>query len=164
MFLFDRTAAITIVAAIVLAMGATAASAASIVKVELWDQGADVAMRTDMAYGTPGLDLSQATMGITAVPESVPAGIVKFDVTNSSTDTIHEMIVIKLGTPGEPLAMMAGESRVDEDNVGDKGEVSELDPGASGSLTVPLQPGDYILICNIAGHFAAGMWTTFTVN
>ena len=24
-------------------------------------------------------------------------------------------------------------------------------------------PGKYLLICNVAGHYAAGMWTEFTV-
>ena len=43
-------------------------------------------------------------------------------------------------------------------------EVSELDPGASGSLTVALQPGKYLLICNVPGHYASGMWTEFTVT
>ena len=37
------------------------------------------------------------------------------------------------------------EKRVDEDKAGDKGEVSELDPGKSGSLTVNLKPGIYLL-------------------
>jgi uncharacterized cupredoxin-like copper-binding protein len=46
----------------------------------------------------------------------------------------------------------------------DKGEVSELNPGATGSLTVALKPGRYLLICNVPGHFASGMWTEFEVT
>jgi hypothetical protein len=46
----------------------------------------------------------------------------------------------------------------------DKGEVSELDPGKSGSVTVALKAGKYLLICNVPGHFGAGMWTEFTVT
>ena len=44
------------------------------------------------------------------------------------------------------------------------GEVSELDPGKSGTLTLKLDPGTYMLFCNIPGHYMAGMWTTVTVK
>jgi len=157
-------APLAIAAALALSIVTSAAYAATVVKVDLWDKGAEAVMATDLAYGTPGLDLSKATMGIKATPATARTGIVKFDVTNSSKDTIHEMIVIRLDDPSKPLPYIASESRVDEDHVGDKGEVSELDPGASGSLTVALTPGKYLLICNVAGHFAAGMWTEFEVT
>ncbi len=152
------------VAGLALALLATAALAASTVSVELWDKGADVTMPTGLVYAAPGLDLSQATMGIKTDPASVPAGDVTFNVTNSSKDTIHEMIVMYLADPTKPLPYIDNESRVDEDKAGDKGEVSELDPGKSGSLTVNLQPGKYLLICNVPGHYAAGMWTEFEVT
>ncbi len=151
-------------AGFVFAVMATAAPAASVVNVDLWDKGADMTMPTDLMYATPGLDLSKATMGIKANPASVPAGDVTFNVTNSSKDTIHEMIVMYMKDPSQPLPYIQDESRVDEDKAGDKGEVSELDPGASGSLTVHLDPGKYLLICNVPGHYAAGMWTEFEVT
>jgi len=44
------------------------------------------------------------------------------------------------------------------------GEVPELDPGKSGTLSVSLQPGTYLLLCNQPGHYEAGMWTVFTVT
>ena len=108
--------------------------------------------------------MSMATMGIKASPTTVPAGVVSFHVTNTSTDTIHEMIVMYLADPTQPLPYIANDYKVDEDKAGDKGEVSELDPGANGTLTVFLKPGKYLLICNVAGHFAAGMWTEFDVT
>jgi uncharacterized cupredoxin-like copper-binding protein len=74
------------------------------------------------------------------------------------------MIVMYLANPKDTLPYVADENRVDEDKAGDKGEVSELDPGASGSLAVDLKPGKYVLICNVPGHFASGMWTEFTVK
>ena len=121
-------------------------------------------MATGLAYKTPGLDMSKATMGIKLSRSSAPAGAVTFHVQNSSKDQIHEMIVMYLADPTKPLPYIAGESRVDEDKAGDKGEVSELDPGHSGSLTVPLKAGKYLLICNVPGHYEAGMWTEFTVT
>lgn len=140
------------------------AIAATVVDVSLWDKGSGTVMGTDMAYATPGLDMSKATMGIKASPAVAKAGLVTFHVTNSSTDTIHEMIVMYMADPTQPLPYVTAEQKVDEDKAGDKGEVSELDPGASGTLTVVLKPGKYLLICNIPGHFAAGMWTEFEVT
>ena len=151
-------------AACLLAAFASAAQAATHVQVSLWDKGGNVAMPKGLVYGAPGLDLSKATMGIKATPGSVKAGEITFDVTNDSKDTEHEMIVMYMADPSKQLPYIASEERVDEDRAGDKGEVSELEPGASGSLTVNLKPGKYLLICNVAGHYAAGMWVEFTVT
>jgi uncharacterized cupredoxin-like copper-binding protein len=156
LFAFAGLAALALAAA-------SPANAATTVKVSLWDKGADMAMPTDLLYATPGIDLTKATMGITAEPATAKPGVVSFHVTNDSKDTVHEMIVMYLDDPTKPLPYLADENRVDEDKAGDKGEVSELEPGASGSLTVTLKAGTYLLICNVAGHYAAGMWTVFTV-
>ena len=152
-----------------LAAGAVspAMAADQVVKVSLWDNGPD-AMDYDgpsLAYGTPGAsDMSKATMGIKASPTSVPAGKVTFQATNDSKDAVHEMIVAPLPKDGKPLPYIENEHRVDEEAAEHLGEVSELDPGQSGSLTVTLQPGKYILYCNIPGHYVDGMWTTITVT
>jgi uncharacterized cupredoxin-like copper-binding protein len=137
-----RRHVLSLATGLALAFGATAASAATIVNVDLWDKGADTPMAGGFAYGTPGLDLSKATMGMKLSRKSASAGPVTFHVTNSSKDQIHEMIVMYLANPSKPLPYIASESRVDEDKAGDKGEVSELDPG----------------------HYEAGMWAEFTVT
>ncbi len=103
-------------------------------------------------------------MGIKESVKSAREGVVTFKVKNNSKDTVHEMIVMYMADPSKMLPYIAGEQRVDEDKAGDKGEVSELDPGKSGSLTVNLKPGKYLLICNVPGHYAAGMWTELTVT
>ena len=163
--MFSRRFVLSLFVAALPAVGfMSPAAAATVVHVSLWDKGADTQMATDQAYGSPTYDAAKATMGIKASPDTAKAGVVKFDVTNDSKDTIHEMIVMYMADPSKPLPYIDAEQRVDEDKAGDKGEVSELDPGASGSLTVNLQPGEYLLICNVPGHYAAGMWTTFTVT
>jgi len=146
------------------AVSAAPLSAATIVTVDLWDKGASMEMPTNVIFATPGLDVSKATMGMKLSRTSAPAGMVTFEVVNTSKDTIHEMILTYLADPTKPLPYIDAENRVDEDKAGDKGEVSELDPGKSGALTVALTPGKYLLICNVPGHYAAGMWTEFTVG
>jgi uncharacterized cupredoxin-like copper-binding protein len=161
---FSRKTALGLAAALLIAGSAGAAQAATRVQVSLWDKGASAEMPTGLAYGTPGLDQSKATMGIKTDPSEVKAGKVTFRVKNTSKDTIHEMIVLYLAEPGKPLPYVQAENRVDEEKAGDRGEVSELDPGKSGKLTIELKPGKYLLICNVPGHFAAGMWSELTVK
>ena len=151
-------------AATLLTMSSVAGQAASVVKVSLFDKGTAAEMPTGIFYATPGVDMSKATMGMKLSQASAKAGVVTFQVTNDSKETIHEMIVMFLQDPTKPLPYIDAENRVDEDKAGDKGEVSELDPGKSGALTVPLKAGKYLLICNVPGHYGAGMWTEFTVT
>ena len=120
-------------------------------------------MEMNMGMGMHG-NMSMAGMGIDVDMAKVPAGKVTFDVLNVSKDTIHEMIVSPISGPDVSLPYVANESRVDEDASGDLGEVSELDPGRAGSLTIELKPGYYALFCNVPGHFTAGMWTTIEVE
>lgn len=133
------------------------------VKITLWDKGADIEPPTDLGIGMGG-DMSKATMGMHAEPKSVQAGDVTLEVTNASKDTIHEMVVVPITSESEPLPFNPDENAVDEDAASAIGEVPELDPGASGSVTLRLAAGTYALICNVAGHYGAGMWTILTVS
>lgn len=152
------------VAGIMVLASTGAASAATVINVELWDKGGTMDMSTDRMYGMPNVDMSKATMGIKVSQATAPAGIVSFKVTNTSKDNVHEMVLFQLADPTKPLPYKADENKVDEDKAGYKGEVEELDPGKSGTLTAALQAGKYLLVCNMPGHFAAGMWTEFEVT
>lgn len=157
-------AAVGLTAAMLIAGGASAAQAASLVNISLWDKGATMPMPVGLAYPTPNPDTAKATMGIKVSPAEVRAGKVTFNVKNDSKDRVHEMIVIHLANPGQQLPYINAQNRVDEDKAGDKGEVSDLKVGASGTLNVNLKAGKYLLICNQPGHYAAGMWAEFTVD
>ena len=146
------------------ALAAPALAEGTTVKAELWDKGSDMEMATDRGYGMAGAASSDTVMGITLSADSAPAGEITFEATNASKDTVHEMIVAPLPDGGKPLPYIADEESVDEDAAGAIGEVSELDPGQSGKVTLHLKAGDYLLFCDIPGHYAAGMWVTFTVK
>nr|WP_275125813.1 sulfocyanin-like copper-binding protein [Vibrio fluvialis] len=103
-------------------------------------------------------------MGIKLDVPSVVEGSVSFEVINSSKTMVHEMLVVKVNNFHESLPYQTNEARVIEDKVQDFGEVSELEPGQSGSLTVNLKPGKYLLLCNISGHYERGMFTPFIVE
>jgi uncharacterized cupredoxin-like copper-binding protein len=146
------------------ANAAPAGAAATTVTVQLVDKVPDAPMATGLTYGTPGIDLSKATQIIKASRTTAPVGDVTFNVTNTSTDMVHEMLVLPVSTANQPLPYLADKLTLDESKTKSAGEVSELDPGKSGTLTVNLQPGTYLLVCNQPGHYAAGMWAMFTVT
>ena len=140
----------------------------STIKVSLWDKGPDSMMMDDAHMSMMGrMDMAMmpmAMMGITLDKASVPAGTVTFEVTNDSKDIIHEMMVSPVAKGQTELPYVVAENRVDEEAAGHLGEVSELDPGTSGSLTVDMTPGDYVVYCNVPGHFIGGMWVMLTVT
>jgi uncharacterized cupredoxin-like copper-binding protein len=151
--------------ALSLAGASPPAFADAVVKVSLRDKGGEMDLSKPMALGM-GMkaDMKTALMSIVLDKKAVHAGKVKFNVTNASKETIHEMIVAPVSAEDAVLAYNDSESRVDEEATHNLGEVSELDPGKSGALTVDLKPGLYVLYCNIPGHYMAGMWTTLKVE
>ena len=154
------------IAAPVMAVGSAKPSlaAGTAINVTLWDKGAETPMATDLGFPAPGKDMSKATMGINLSDDYVHPGEITFEVVNSSKDAIHELIIARLKDLTQIFPYNSNEERVEEEKIMDLGEVSELDPGATGALRINLQPGSYLLFCNIPGHFKAGMWTVLTVT
>jgi uncharacterized cupredoxin-like copper-binding protein len=77
---------------------------------------------------------------------------------------VHEMLVVAVENPDAPLPYDYGAAKVPEEQIKSMGEVSELAANESGNLDVKLPPGTYLLICNVAGHYASGMVTPLTVT
>lgn len=149
--------------ALVLAALAMPARADTTVTVSLSDDAGQSPMVDTNGMGMGG-DMGKAGMRVLASPAAVPHGPVTFKVTNASHDFVHEMLVVKVTDPSKPLAYDAANAKLNEDQLHSLGEVSELDPGKSGDLTLTLDAGTYALICNQPGHYADGMWTLLTVN
>ncbi|MEQ1770773.1 MAG: sulfocyanin-like copper-binding protein [Devosia sp.] len=138
------------------------ALAAEIVTVTLTDKpGVDMANNDGIAMGG---DHKTASMLVAAAPATLAAGSVTFKVHNTSQGLVHEMLVVKLTDTTTPLLYDQATAMLSEDGLGSLGEVPELEPGKSGSLTLDLTSGTYALLCNQPGHYAAGMWTLLTVN
>jgi uncharacterized cupredoxin-like copper-binding protein len=107
---------------------------------------------------------------ITAAAGTVPAGEVYFLVENQGPADPHEFVVIKTALAEGELPTVEG--RVPEDAVDLLDEIEPFPVGSSGSLTLELEPGNYVLICNIAeeeggtieSHYELGMHTSLTVQ
>ena len=89
---------------------------------------------------------------------AVQAGRVRITAANDGKTT-HEMVVLRTD---KPAASLGSGKRVSE--AGSVGEISDLKAGASGSKTFDLTPGHYVVICNLPGHYAAGMRADLTVR
>ena len=121
-----------------------------------------VDMGAMMGGGRAGLVLDRA---------SVPAGTVSLALTNAGRRA-HELVVLPLAGGQQVGARTVGaDGTVDES--GSLGEASRsggadtgdgIRPGAAGWTTLDLPAGRYELICNIPGHYAAGMYAELTVS
>ena len=134
---------VLLLAAIAVLTGPSA-RAAEVVAVTLTDKGME-SMRMDISAN------------------KVRAGKVTFNVANSSQTLVHEFIVARSDKPVEALPYDEKENELKESAVQVANEIEDLDPGKSGTLTVDLEPGSYLLLCNKAGHFKAGMFNHLTV-
>ena len=83
------------------------------------------------------------------------AGKVTFYAKNDGA-TSHMFMVerapLKFDSPGNPTESAA------------QADTGLLAPGKSKAVTVTLEPGTYVLFCNVPGHYAAGQHTTITVK
>ena len=108
---------------------------------------------------TAAVTMKEFTIAIDSA--SIPAGEVKFTVRNAGAIP-HEMVLLK--TDVNPRQLPLKEGVVDETRYQVIGAVREVSGGAVKTGTFGLDAAKYVLLCNIAGHPAAGMYTTFTVK
>ena len=103
-------------------------------------------------------------MTLTLDRSTIKAGETIFRVHNDAVAEEHEMVLVKLKSPDQKIDVVAGKNRIDEKKLKSMGEVSDLKPGADGQLKAKLTPGSYVLLCNIKGHYQAGMHAGLTVT
>jgi uncharacterized cupredoxin-like copper-binding protein len=105
-------------------------------------------------------------------PASVPAGKVTFKANNEGTKE-HEFVIFQTDLAPDALPTTA-DGKVNEEGAGVQhiDEIGSVLAGKSAELTVDLQPGKYVLICNISAqvagqtelHYKKGMHAAFTVQ
>jgi uncharacterized cupredoxin-like copper-binding protein len=113
------------------------------------------------ATGT-AIYVSEWSVGL---PTSMVAGQANFAITNIGTIQ-HELLVFKSALP--PAAFPVDkDGNIIEDGPGITlvSDGDNIDPGKTQTRTVDLtQPGTYLFVCNIPGHFKSGMFRTVTVT
>ncbi|MEU3076333.1 hypothetical protein [Streptomyces laurentii] len=126
-------------------------------------------MGPGMMGGTPGYDMRM--MHLVARPATVTAGVVSLRVLNTGA-MAHEVVVLPL-PPGQDIGKRptgpAGKTS-EADSLGEAsrtcaaGEGHGIAPGTMAWTTLTLRPGRYELVCNLPGHYLAGMYTELDVT
>ncbi len=93
---------------------------------------------------------------------SVKAGAVRIQADNVG-DGEHELVVAASDLKPAKLPT-TGDGDVDEDALDVIGEIPEMPPGKTGTTTLDLPPGKYVMFCNVPGHYVAGMSGRLNVN
>ena len=95
----------------------------------------------------------------------VPAGTVSFRILNEGPTT-HEVIVVRTDRAPDKLPLQRDGLTVDEEGRGIDflDEVEGLDIDDRQTLVLDLEPGHYVLYCNLQGHYLGGMYGALTVH
>jgi uncharacterized cupredoxin-like copper-binding protein len=103
---------------------------------------------------------------------SLKAGAITFNITNAG-DKEHEFVIRKTDLKSDKLPLNVdgevSEEATELTEVGDPSELAEIKSGTSNnSLTVTLQPGHYVIFCNLHVddllHYQKGMRIDFDVK
>ena len=104
-------------------------------------------------------------------PGSVAAGDVTFEASNEGAEN-HEFVIVRTDLAANALPTK-DDGSVDEAQVEVIDRIAELESGGTGSTTVTLEAGSYVLICNLVIeqegddpdiHYALGMRLAFEVT
>jgi uncharacterized cupredoxin-like copper-binding protein len=117
------------------------------------------------AATVPNVAVTLKDFAVTPAVATVPGGLVDFTVTNSGPAD-HEFLIFQTDLAPDQLPIGA-DGRVDESSdkaskVFDSG--ANIPVGGTKTFQAALVPGSYVLVCNLPGHYKAGMHTAFTVT
>lgn len=90
---------------------------------------------------------------------SVRSGKVTFVVRNVG-NLSHDFVVLRTNLAPGKLPTVGARAK----EVGRVGKTSVFIRGQTRRLTLKLKPGKYVLICNVPGHYKAGMFVGFRVR
>lgn len=89
------------------------------------------------------------------------AGTITFNVNNKGAKT-HEFVIVKTDLKADSLPV--ADDEVDESAFTPVDEIEDIEAGATPSLAVDLQPGHYVILCNLTSHYQKGMHADFDVQ
>jgi uncharacterized cupredoxin-like copper-binding protein len=123
--------------------------------------------------GGTRVDVTVQEFAVIPAASSAPAGDVTFEVTNKGPDDTHEFVVFKTDLAPDALPT-AADGSVDEEGEGVEliDEIEDIAVGDTPTLTVTLDAGSYVFICNIVeeeggetiSHYQQGMRVAFTAE
>ena len=116
---------------------------------------------TTSSTGGSSIAATEKDFEISLDPSTASAGEVTFDISNEGPST-HEFVIVQSDLAEDKLPVKDG--IVSEDAVTVVDEAEDIAPSTTTDLSVDLDAGTYIIICNVVGHYQQGMHTTLTVS
>jgi uncharacterized cupredoxin-like copper-binding protein len=101
---------------------------------------------------------TEAEWNVASTPPTVKAGRVRFTVANQGKKP-HELVIVETDRKANDL--LKGK---EADEIGKVGELEDIKAGKTLTKSVSLKPGHYALICNLPGHYKAGMYADLEVR
>jgi len=98
---------------------------------------------------------------VTVTPDHIKAGTIKIGIRNLAAME-HQFDLIKTDLAADKLPIDGATAKAKEDGL--VKQVKGIGGGRVATVTADLQPGHYVIICNIAGHYQLGMRATLTVE
>ncbi|MGE0227691.1 MAG: sulfocyanin-like copper-binding protein [Dehalococcoidia bacterium] len=123
------------------------------------------ATATRTATAAPGgagdIDVTEDEFTIDLSDDTADAGEVTFSIENEGA-IVHNFVIIDTDEAADALPLDGAQVNLDDLTVVERTE--DIPAGESADLTADLSPGRYVLICNVIGHYQAGMHTEFEVE
>lgn len=92
---------------------------------------------------------------------TIRAGETKIGVRNRGSQP-HDLVLLRTDLAPDKLPYDVGRARADEPGL--VARTKELRAGGTAAVTATLEPGQYVIICNVAGHYGLGMRTSLRVE
>ena len=146
----------------------------TVVRISLTSMGGSAMGRAGRAMhggGMRGGGMHGGAMRLSVDRASVAHGTMSFLATNDAR-VDHELVVMPLlagqapgsRTVGADNAIAEASSLGEASQTNGAGAGDGIRPSASGWVTLTLAPGHYELVCNLPGHYGAGMYTELDVT
>ncbi|HET9673154.1 MAG TPA: hypothetical protein VFQ40_09965 [Actinomycetota bacterium] len=117
------------------------------------------------------VDVTLQEFSIGTDPTSGEAGDFTFEATNDGPDDTHEFVVFKTDLALTDLPTDENGAVIEDgEGVELMGEIEDIEVGDTKSVTLSLDAGAYVFVCNIwdeeeqEAHYQEGMRTSFTVS
>jgi uncharacterized cupredoxin-like copper-binding protein len=166
----DTVAIVTALVASVAMMAALVALGFALRAVEdsnrsLRQANAAAARTATVATAPTVVGIGERNFAFTLAQTTAPAGLIDLNVTNNGPSA-HELLIFQTELAPDKLPL-GPDGRVNEGGdsitkVFDSG--NNIDPGTTKTFHVALVTGNYVIVCNLPGHYKAGMYTAFTVH
>lgn len=130
------------------------------------DNGGDEGTTTGVDTGTAGtVTIKMGDFFFDPKDATADAGSVTISAPNEG-QVEHELMLLKTNIDPAKLPTESGggvEEKLHE-AAEENGEIADVEPGETKSVTFDLAPGKYVMFCNLPAHYAQGMYGSLSVK